>query len=781
MKLKERNRGYRRVLGLLTAALAAAALTIRAEDASPQAPEQAPEQMLSIGAPLRTLVVPLPDKVLDAVRAQRWDDALLALRAMDLSGLVGPQKADWAFLVGWCAVHGKDPASAADVLPLLEGVNHVPPSYLALVKGEILLGQGKALEALPWLEDVDSRSIIAPRAALKAADALSALGRTEDARKELAPVLERPDPTPGNAEVLLRLAEWQGMGSEASAPLLTRIATYYPGTEADRLASAQQPASARLSWQQRALRAEAWLDAGNWDAAITEVTPIATNASGDTLDACRLRFVHGRALYKKNAVSDSADVLAGIGKQCAKMSEDYGPRGLYLLGTALYRRKQFDASAAAYRELADLYPDHSMADDALTRGGISLLEAGKPLEARKWWEEALAEHPEGDTVPEALLRLAFSRYVDGDPADARAIAERLGALPLDGDAVSVQAGRYWAARWRLYETASDPSKPSSDKSAKAEAVSRWKALCEQLPHSFYSILAYSRLKEVAPEVAASLAKRPEGHDDGSEAKPWRVRLSLASDPRIRDGVALMRLGLPAEALAEWRKADLGSLSPDERAWMSELRIASGDWVFAHDELRRWILSHPLTTLGDNEAQIQRLAYPDRYWREVQSAVKPDYRYEPRLFHALVREESNFNREIVSFAGARGLSQLMPATAKQTAGWLGVSITMEELSIPERNLPIGARYLDAMHKQLAGSPYLALAAYNGGAANVNKWVTDGNNPPTDEWVERIPFEETRGYVKRLMGTWQTMRYRFDLGAPAFPDMSRYNHHAKPEGG
>ena len=182
-------------------------------------------------------------------------------------------------------------------------------------------------------------------------------------------------------------------------------------------------------------------------------------------------------------------------------------------------------------------------------------------------------------------------------------------------------------------------------------------------------------------------------------------------------------------------------------------------------------------LGDNEPAIVRLAYPDRYWTEVQGAVKPTYRYEPRLFHSLVREESNFNRKIVSFAGARGLSQLMPATAKQTAGWLGMTFSLDQLEDPVTNLQIGARYLDAMHKQLADSPYLALAAYNAGAGNVGKWLDTLGNPPTDELVEQIPFEETRGYVKRVMGTWQTMRYRFDDG-PAYPDLSRFNHRAKP---
>jgi soluble lytic murein transglycosylase len=168
-----------------------------------------------------------------------------------------------------------------------------------------------------------------------------------------------------------------------------------------------------------------------------------------------------------------------------------------------------------------------------------------------------------------------------------------------------------------------------------------------------------------------------------------------------------------------------------------------------------------------------VGYPDRYWTEVQrNAV--GYRYEPRLLHALVREESNFNQGIVSHAGAKGLSQLMPGTAREVAGWLGVSVG--SLDDPDTNLRLGGRYLEAMHKQLGDSPYLSLAAYNAGAGRVNEWFGEWGNLPTDEYVERIPFRETRGYVKRVMGTWQTERWQFDSGA-AFYDLSAFNHHAK----
>lgn len=743
----------------------------------PSAAQPVPE-MVRIGPDQRGLALPLPDAVLDALRARDGARAVSALRKLDPATLAGGRaKADWAFLVAWAATHGGDPASAADVLPMLDGGPSVPDSYTALVRGEVLLAQGKPLAALAAFERVPAGALGGAQAALGAAEALKALSRTKEAWERIEGVAARPDPADGNAEALLLLALHRGVGSDEAYPLLRRIWTWYPGSEPE-VAAAKHLAAAyagrAATWQERAARAERWMEQGAYTKALDETAAVASHAAGDSVDACRLKFARGRSQYKKNAITDASATLADIARSCVEVEGDYGPRGAYLLGTALYRRKAYAASAAAYRELADLYPDHSMADDGLTRGEIALLEAGRADDARKWWEEALAEHPAGDTVPEALLRLAFARYLSGDAADARAIATRLGALPLDGDAVHVQAGRYWAARWSLYPDAADPR--AADPAAVQDAVDGWRALCEELPHSFYAILAYARLREVAPDVADAVAGRTRP-PVAAEPPPWAVRPELARDPRVREGVALVRVGLVNEALAEWSEVDAEELAPDEKAWLAELRVAAGDWLAAHDDLRRWMQEHPIGTLGPNEAAIVRLAYPDRYWTEVRTAVQPTYRYEPRLFHALVREESSFNRTIVSFAGARGLSQLMPATAKQTAGWLGLPFSLDQLDEPLTNLRIGARYLDAMHKQLSDSPYLALAAYNGGAGNVEKWLAEQGNPPTDEYVERIPFEETRGYVKRVMGTWQTMRHRFDTGDP-FPDLSRFNHRAKP---
>lgn len=740
------------------------------------------DALVLVGDPLRRLSLPLSEDLVDDLRRGRWSQALKALEAFDRTGLDDGAAGDLAFLQAWCLVHTDKGEQAAPLLDLLDQSATAPPSYVDLVRGEVLRATGDGPGALLALEGVPEDAAVHVRAAVSRAEVLRELSRTKEAFAIYERLAKRPDPVNGNELALLALAKRHGAGSPEAYPYLRRLRTYYPyseeSAEAGRMLSAYSGAQYKQTWQEAGIRAERLMYRGDYSAAIALTGQYWAQANDDSEDACRFRYVRGRSWYKKNSLSEAVKGFDDAGSRCVNAEGEYGQKSLYLLGTAEYRRGREAASSAAYRMLADNYPDHSMADDALTRGGISLQEAGDLEAARAWWREALETHPDGDTVPESTWRLAFSYYLDGNPAEAITVANALAELPRQWDAVHTEAGRYWAARWALYPDVDNPTVAVDDPAVLQAAVDGWVSLIEDHPHSFYSILAYARVAELAPERAKALLDRPEGHETGSEPRPWRVRLSLMDDPAVQRATDLARLGLLGEAKAEFALRVHEELLPEEMAWWTELRIASGDWLYAHDAFRDYTLSHPPGTLGPREAQVIRVIWPDRYWEEIQAAAKDD-RYPPRLFHALVREESNFNRHIVSFAGARGLSQLMPATARQTAGWLGMTITMDDLDDPVKNTKIGARYLDAMHKEMGGSPYLALASYNAGAGRQRQWLGEWGNVPTDEYVERIPFRETRNYVKRVMGTFQTMRWTFDTDEPAFWDLSEFNHKARPD--
>jgi soluble lytic murein transglycosylase len=126
-----------------------------------------------------------------------------------------------------------------------------------------------------------------------------------------------------------------------------------------------------------------------------------------------------------------------------------------------------------------------------------------------------------------------------------------------------------------------------------------------------------------------------------------------------------------------------------------------------------------------------------------------------ITHAITRQESLFNREAVSRVNARGLMQLMPATAQQTASKVGVAYDYQRLTSDiDYNVLLGSSYFAQLMDYYAGSYVLAVAAYNGGMGNVNKWIRakgDPRLPGVDvlDWIEAIPLPETRGYVQRVL--------------------------------
>jgi soluble lytic murein transglycosylase len=124
-----------------------------------------------------------------------------------------------------------------------------------------------------------------------------------------------------------------------------------------------------------------------------------------------------------------------------------------------------------------------------------------------------------------------------------------------------------------------------------------------------------------------------------------------------------------------------------------------------------------------------------------------------LNHGITRQESSFDRWAVSHAGARGLMQLMPGTAREQAGKMGYGYDFARLtSDPEYNVMLGSAYFARLLNMWDGNVPLAVASYNAGAGNVRKWVNAYGDPRSTDvlkWIERIPFMETRGYVQRVI--------------------------------
>jgi soluble lytic murein transglycosylase len=147
-------------------------------------------------------------------------------------------------------------------------------------------------------------------------------------------------------------------------------------------------------------------------------------------------------------------------------------------------------------------------------------------------------------------------------------------------------------------------------------------------------------------------------------------------------------------------------------------------------------------------------YPFPFLEEIETWSQKR-QLNPLLVTALIRQESRFEPQIISSAGAVGLMQVMPGTSKWVAG--KINLKQYNLEIPQDNIQLGTWFLDYTHREYANNSLLAVASYNAGPGNVSNWQRNLGISDPDEFVEAIPFEETKGYVRQVFGNyWNYLR-------------------------
>ena len=143
----------------------------------------------------------------------------------------------------------------------------------------------------------------------------------------------------------------------------------------------------------------------------------------------------------------------------------------------------------------------------------------------------------------------------------------------------------------------------------------------------------------------------------------------------------------------------------------------------------------------------KLLYKKEY-SEYVSKYSQEYNVDENLIYALIKAESNFEAEAVSNKNAQGLMQLMPATAEDVAKKNGINLTEENILYPDINIQIGTKYISTLLNKYECIE-IALAAYNAGSGNVDKWIANGTIKADGSDIENIPFKETNNYVRKIM--------------------------------
>jgi soluble lytic murein transglycosylase len=208
--------------------------------------------------------------------------------------------------------------------------------------------------------------------------------------------------------------------------------------------------------------------------------------------------------------------------------------------------------------------------------------------------------------------------------------------------------------------------------------------------------------------------------------------------KLRRADILLDAGLLEDAALELKAASRKSRRSRDLQDIGMRLVMAGDYLAAIRLMDR----------VPGSKRPEEVMYPLAYWPEVSKEADRS-RLDPLLLLSLMREESRFDYEAFSPAGAVGLMQLMPSTAERTARAAGIVLEdSEELFSAETNIVIGAQYFRSLVNEF-GSVTPSLAAYNAGEIAVRKWLLRGDYSSYDEFVEDIPYKETREYVKRIM--------------------------------
>lgn len=428
--------------------------------------------------------------------------------------------------------------------------------------------------------------------------------------------------------------------------------------------------------------------------------------SGDSSAGTLFLLGSVRQRLQRNAAAATAYAAA------ARDSGISGRRARFHRGRLLLRSGRFDSAINLLSEFADSFPNSPLASRAVY--------------AVADWLERRGRVPEADS--------AFSKVVDRWPASwyASQARRRLAEIALIG------ADTLLARAWYEEELQQHPGAPEviyelarlhQHQGDSALATRRWRELARSDSLGYYGLLARQLLS-----AKLSIAPAPEVAHRSERVRSALVQLDFLDESYLET---------EADELVQYM-AQAAGLDGEELLELSEGLVLRGR---ASEAISAGWSAAAALTLNDPRVLRAVFPWPFRELIEREAAKQNLDRY---LVAAIIRQESHFAQDATSRAGARGLMQLMPATAREVARRAGVGWNERLLAVPDANVHVGTLHFSGLLRRFDGDVVLALAAYNAGAGNLARWrrrISRAYDPV--EFIESIPFEETRGYIKTVL--------------------------------
>jgi len=667
------------------------------------------------------------------------------------------------YLRALSAVRGGDVTRAAEEMRALAN------DYPAL-RDRCLTHAGVALESLGRFPEAAQVLAEVPDSSRLYADARLALGRvlrktkdTEGALAALAPLAGRTAPAWGRnvaAEALLASADLAAEKKDKTREreFLWRLWAQHP------LTPLAKQAEARLKGQQaplemKVVRSEQLIELHRNRQGLELLEPLLPSLKMPDALACRAHFAYGKALRKERQHSRAIAALTPVANTC--QDRDLLPRALYVLGSSRSIVDQVKGPET-YERLARDFPEHSFADDALFFAADLYVKTGRLDLASERLRTLAQLYPQGDYLGEALFKDFWisrtQKAADGGIPTLEQIEKRFADADETND---VERARYWRAR------------TLQERGQKAQAAALFESLALDFPATYYGLVARTRLGEVDPARLQLLVPQLD-FTQQERRGPWPLHAGvMEKDPHFTSAVELLRLGFPEAVSSELLAINRVGLPSENLRLLVHLLALAGDERGAHGVARialRRELSGPITP---QTRPLWEVAYPNAFRELIEKHTKTAG-VEPDLLQALMREESALDPKALSWAGALGLTQLMPTTAQAVARQLKLKKpSTQALLEPDLNIRLGAAYLGSLIKRFPGQRAFAVGSYNAGPLAIDKWRADRPGMQLDAWVEEVPIAETRGYIKRVLRSYNTYQllYAQPLKAPAIEAASR----------
>lgn len=452
-------------------------------------------------------------------------------------------------------------------------------------------------------------------------------------------------------------------------------------------------------------RATLLLAAGRANDAAWALAAIPRDELSDDL-LTRIELKSGQAASKQRNYTLAEKFLAR-----AALSRNQAIRDEARLALARVEERTNQSERALARLLSLASERGSLADDALLEAGFVHKHAGRFSESNLLFERLAHDFPASELAGRASWEAAWSRYLAGElqlAADA--------FLRLQHDNVYRERSLYWHAR------------TSARQNKSQEAEISYKQLLNEFPFGFYA--AWRRNQQ-------------------QQTTGWEPLTAGLPEPNLPAGsdriLALVSCGLMEDARIELSALKTSGMTKQQAAGFARLHLLADDphgaiVTFHQNRPERWERrALPFWALG----------YP-RPYAELFSKYAAANRLPESLVLALAKAESSFRPAVKSPVGAIGLMQLMPATARVTAGYkANKPYNPLWLVDPEYNIRLGTKHLRELLDQFHQDTVFTLASYNAGAGAVNRWRKNFGSLERDEFIENIPYLETRDYVKKIV--------------------------------